>query len=48
MTQENLFRNYLIDSSAAFAEIPSELNPLVISDTIAVIRSVSSQPTWTD
>ena len=31
---KNLFRNYLINSSAAFVEIPSELNPVVIYDAI--------------
>ena len=40
-----LFRNYLIDFSAAFAEIPSELNLVMIYDAMAVIRSVPSQPT---
>ena len=45
---KHLFRNYLIDSSAAFVEIPSELNPVVIYDAMAVIRSVPSQPTWED
>ena len=45
---KHLFKNYLIDSSAAFVEIPSELNTVVIYDTMAVIRSVPSQPTWED
>ena len=45
---KHLFKNYLIDSSAAFVEIPSELNPVVIYDSMAVIRSVPSQPTWED
>ena len=43
-----MYRNYLIDSSTAFVEIPSELNPVVIYDAMAVIRSVPSQPTWED
>ena len=43
-----LFRNYLIDSSAAFVEIPSELNPVVTYDNMDVILSVPSQPTWED
>ena len=46
--RKHLFRNYLIDSSAAFVEIPSELNPVVMYDAMAVIHSVSSQPTWED
>ena len=45
---KHLFRNYLINSSAAFVEILSELNPVVIYDVMAVIRSVPSQPTWED
>ena len=43
-----LFRNYLIDSSAAFVDILSELNSLKIYDAMAVIRSVPSQPAWED
>ena len=46
--RKHLFRNYLTDSSAAFVEIPSELNPVVMYDAMAVIHSVSSQPTWED
>ena len=45
---KHLFKNYLIDSSAAFVEIPSELNPVVIYDATAVILSFPSQPTWED
>ena len=41
---KHLFRNYLIDSSAAFVDIPSELNSVKIYDAMAVIRSVPSQP----
>ena len=37
-----LFRNYLIDSTTAFLEIPSELNPVVIYDAMVVIRSFPS------
>ena len=40
------FRNCLIDSSAAFVEIPSELNPVVIYDAMVAIHSVPSQPHW--
>ena len=40
-----LLRNYLIDSSAALVEIPSDLKPVVIFNAKAVIHSVSSQPT---
>ena len=29
---KHLFRNHFIDSSGAFVEIPSELNPVVIYD----------------
>ena len=43
-----LFRNDLIDSSAAFYEIPSELNPVVIYDVMDVIPSVPSQSIWED
>ena len=39
---KHLFRNYLIDFSLAFVEIPSELNPVVIYDAVVVIRSVPS------
>ena len=42
---KHLFSNYLTDSSAAFVEIPSELNPVLIYDGMAVIRSVPSQAT---
>ena len=45
---KHLFRNYFIDFSVAFVEIPSELNPVVIYDAMAVIRSVHSHPTWED
>ena len=45
---KHLFRNYLIDSSAAFVDILSELNSLKIYDAMAVIRSVPSQPAWED
>ena len=45
---KHLFKNYLIDFSRAFVKIPSELNPVVIYDAMAVIRSVLSQPTWED
>ena len=34
------FRNYLIDFYVAFVEIPSELNPVVIYDAMAVNRYV--------
>ena len=34
---KHLFRNYLIDFSAAFVEIPSELNPVMIYDAMAII-----------
>ena len=40
-----LFRNYLIDSSAALPEITLELNQTMSYYTMVVIRSVSSQPT---
>ena len=43
-----LFRNYLIESSAAFVEIPSELKPVATYDVLTVIRSVPSHPTWED
>ena len=43
-----LFRNYLIDSSAAFVGIPSELNPVGIYDAMVAIRSVLSQPSRED
>ena len=43
---KHLFRNYLIDISVAFVEIPSHLIPEVIYDTMPVIRSVPSQPAW--
>ena len=43
-----LFRNYLIDFSVAFVEIPSELNPVVIYGTMPIICSVHSHPTWED
>ena len=42
---KHLFRNYFIDFSVAFVDIPSELNPVVIYDAMAVIRSVHSRPT---
>ena len=45
---KHLFRNYLIDSSAAVVDIPSELNSVKIYDAMAVIRSVPSQPAWED
>ena len=43
-----LFRNYLTDTSISFFEIPSELNPVVIYDAMAVIRFVPSKPAWED
>ena len=43
-----LFRNYLIDFSVAFVEIPSELNPVVIYDAMPIICSVHSHPTLED
>ena len=42
------FRNYLIDFYVAFVEIPSELNPVVIYDAMAVNRYVHLRLTWED
>ena len=42
------FRNYLIDFYIAFIEIPSELNPVVIYDAMAVNRYVHLRLTWED
>ena len=43
---KHLLKNYFINSSPAFIEIPFELSPVMIYDAMAVIHSVPSQPTW--